>query len=159
MFKFIMAISFFIVSSYAMADGYTCNDRNYLRDVLANLSKTCGDSSASLCRAHSFAGSTIESAIKACSSLYGETSCAQNVTCDSGIKVCKAHSFAGSDVESAIKACSILYGATSCAQNVTCNSGVVCKAHSFAGSDVESAVKACATLYGQTSCAQNVTCK
>jgi hypothetical protein len=156
--KALIAVCALFISFNALA-AYTCNDRDYLKTALAQLDASCGGTSAEVCKAGGFSGSTVELAVDACSKSYQRSYCAQNVTCSGQSPLCKSGGFAGSSVEFAVEACSKSYQRSYCAQNVACAGNItICKSGGFAGSSVELAVDACSKSYQRSYCAQNVTC-
>jgi hypothetical protein len=142
----------------ALASNYRCEDRGYLEGVLAELSSRCGGTTAFVCTALNYKGSSVESAVAECTKVYARSSCAQNVTCSDGAPICTALNYKGSTVTLAIKECAMTYARSSCAQNVTCQNAPVCQALNYKGSTVEAAIHECEQTYAHSSCAQNVTC-
>jgi hypothetical protein len=170
----IMSLCFSYTAAHAQ---YTCNDRDYLRQLLADLDRTCGGGN-SICRSSPdgqtwVAGGNLKEAIDSCKRLYPgwERGCSQNVRCENA-PLCHASPdnqvwVAGGRVNEAIANCIQLYPGweRGCRQNVRCEKSPLCQASPdnqvwVAGETVSEAISNCNTQYPgwERGCSQYVRC-
>ena len=152
-----------VVFTHAAKADYTCNDRQYLREILLRLDASCGGGGGSgVCSAYGYKGSTVESAIRSCQEAgYSLNTCNSNTTCSDGTALCSAYGYKGSNVESAIKSCtSAGYSLNTCNGNTQCSGNVrVCEAYGYKGDSIESAIANCmAAGYSRNTCNSNSSC-